>query len=115
MEDTQKGNSLSWLVFRMVLREEKTIFLPNSSFKPCVPHLNLDKSLVPASLRPCKYFFKIPYTKPFVHVQLNLTIKSFPKLIIEKAKLNVPCVVQSVRVLLTCCGSLSLTYGEVHK
>ena len=29
--------------------------LSNSSFKPCVPNLNLNKSLVPASLKPCKY------------------------------------------------------------
>ena len=30
--------------------------LPNSSFKPCIPDLNLNRSLVSASLTPCKYF-----------------------------------------------------------
>ena len=28
----------------------------NSSFRPCIPDLNLNNSLLPASLTPCKYF-----------------------------------------------------------
>ena len=53
--------------------------LPKSSFTPCVLDLNLNRSLLPASLTPCKYTHLESYlhTTHSVQRQLNFIIKPF--------------------------------------
>ena len=51
--------------------------LPNSSFRPCVPDLNLNKSLLPASHIPCKYFLNSTLLPKRLYIS-NLTLVLSP-------------------------------------
>ena len=48
--------------------------IPNSSFRPCVPDLNLNKSLLPASHIPCKYFLNL--IKICLHYKIHFKMKA---------------------------------------
>ena len=101
-------------------RKELSIFpflplcLPNSSFRLCVPDLNLNKSLLPASHIPCKYFlnstllpnhFKVYnltlVLSSFSNFLLFLSLMHFYTQAINEADELRPCLISSSHSLLS--------------
>ena len=64
--------------FQYAFSASMPTYVRNCSLRPCVPDLNLNKSPVPASLTPCKYFLNSKFLPNVLIIKSLFYVRTFP-------------------------------------